>query len=116
MMWYGLKISDRIQIKEVLLLVGEKSIVFLPKNLNVGFNYLEFFLILKRFFNKKEKKKSIFGIFLNENLRVERQKLKIGFSEAFGEEKLIELLSHQNEEAYYTKNTDFKEFLGLEIR
>lgn len=94
--WYGLKIKNI-------------SIIALPRNLVEGFSYLEFFVTLGRFLTQNTRLETLFGVFLDKNLRIRRQKIR----ENFREENLISILNDKNEGAYYSKIPEFEEFVEM---
>lgn len=114
--WYGITIKKRIKIKEINILFGEETIVILPKNLNAFLNYLEFYVIIKRYLKINKEIKNFFGIFFDENLNIRRQKIKNSIFEKFEKEDLTSILEGNDESVYYSENIKHENFIGLEIR
>jgi len=114
-LWYGIKIRERIEIKDISIIVGDKAIIILPKNLKESLNFLEFYIIVKHYWKLEFTEKS-FGIFLDIELNIRRQKIKEDFIENLDESGLIYLIEQRNEESYYVKEMVSEEFVGLDIR
>jgi hypothetical protein len=114
---YGIAIKSKLQIKNIILLIGkDREIIILPQNLNKSESCVEFFVILKHFFNKININCRVFGLFFDINLNLIRKKIKEDFLKNFSEINLISLLNDSNLETYYQNNYEGEEILGIEIR
>lgn len=104
-----------MSIYNVNLLIGEKTVTIVPdlKNNN---DHLNFYAILKYFFNLEGKIESVFGVFLDKILCVIKKKTRKEFYNNFSHETMLSILEGENIEAYYTEKNNLEKLIGIEIR
>ena len=97
------------------ILIGEKSLIILSKDISNPSNYIEFYAGISYFLKQNLKFSSIFGLFLDPYSDLLRKKLRMEFITELNHTNFISLLEGNNLEAYYSYTTKSNDLLGIEL-
>ena len=116
--WYGIEIIDILRVKNLKIIFGKDSLVFILKDADNREHLINLYLSLNFFLSYNIKIRQFFALFLNNEFNFKRKKIKNSIVEnnSLNIIDLLALTESSNADVYYEFIQDNTEFVGLELR